>query len=126
MAYNKDTVYADVIEAIRFNKLKHFDYIEGFVEPCTKTLYEIFPMESDESHAIKRELSLNKINSKTKMVNRWEESENATLQIAAFKLIATDEERESLSTNWTKADHTSKGESINKSPIEFVKSTNDD
>ncbi len=121
MAYDRELIYKEVIEAIKQNKLKHFDYIEGFVEPCTKTLYEMFPMEGDESHAIKRELSLNKISSKTKMINKWEESENATLQIAAFKLIATDEERESLSTNWTKADHTSKGESISMTPMQFVK-----
>ena len=60
------------------------------------------------------------------MVNKWEESENATLQIAAFKLIATDEERESLSTNWTKADHTSKGESISLTPMQFVKPNAED
>ena len=105
MAYNKELIYEEVIKAIKDNKLKHFDYIEGFVEPCTKTLYEIFPMGGDESHAIKRELSLNKINSKTKMVNKWEESDNATLQIAAYKLIASDEERQALSTNYQKTEH---------------------
>ena len=105
MAYDKKKIYKEVIEAIRFNKLKHFDYIEGFVEPCTKTLYDLFPMESDELHNIKRELSLNKINSKTKMINKWEASDNPTLQIAAFKLIASNEEKQSLSTNYQKTEH---------------------
>jgi len=105
MAYDREKVFNDVINAIRENKLKHFDYIQGFVEPCTKTLYDLFTEESDELHAIKRELELNKVAAKTKMRNKWEESENPTLQIAAFKLIATDEEQHALSTNYQKTEH---------------------
>jgi len=105
MAYDKKLIYEEVIKAIQYNKLKHFDYIEGFVEPTTPTLYVFFPPESEEFNAIKKELGINKISSKTKMINKWEESENATLQIAAFKLIATDEERQSLSTNYQKTEH---------------------
>lgn len=105
MAYDKEKVFKEVIKAIKDNNLKHFDYIEGFIDPCTKTLYDLFPVESDELHSIKSELSLNKISSKNKMVNKWEESDNPTLQIAAFKLIATEEEKQSLSTNWQKNEH---------------------
>lgn len=115
MAYDKKIIFEKVIDVIRNNKLKHFDYIEGFVEPCTKTLYDLFPMESNELHAIKRELDNNKIATKIKLQNNWEDSENATLQIAAFKLIATQEERKNLSQNYT--DLTTDGEKIS---IQFV------
>jgi hypothetical protein len=101
MAYDKEAMYKQVLDVIKEHKLKHFDYIEGFVSPCTKTLYDLFPTKSDELHAIKRELDKNKISSKTKLRNNWEDSENPTLQIAAFKLIASDSERRALSTNWT-------------------------
>ena len=111
MAYDKEKLYTDVLNAIDIHRLKNFDHIEGFVAPCTKTLYDIFPMESDELHAIKRALEKNKINTKVKLVNNWEESENPTLQIAAFKLVATQEERKALSQNYT--DVTSKDEKIN-------------
>ena len=110
MAYDKKIIFEKVIDVIRNNKLKHFDYIEGFVEPCTKTLYDLFPMESNELHAIKRELDNNKIATKIKLLNNWEDSENATLQIAAFKLIATQEERKNLSQNYT--DLTTDGDKI--------------
>jgi len=116
MAYDKEEVFEEVIKVIRDNKLKHFYYIEGFIEPTTPTLYEFFPLESDEFNTIKRELGLNKIASKNKMVNKWEDSENAALQIAAFKLIATDEEREALSTNYQKVDQ--KTEDITLTPEE--------
>jgi hypothetical protein len=105
MAYNKEKVFEDVIKAIKKNKLKHFNYIEGYVAPSIPTLYEFFPLESNEFNTIKRELELNKINSKTKMVNKWEDSDNPTLQIAAFKLIATDDEQKALSTNYQKTEH---------------------
>jgi len=105
MAYDKQKVFKDVIKAIKENKLKHFDYIEAYVEPSKPTLYEFFPPESNEFNTIKRELELNKISAKTKMRNKWEESENPTLQIAAFKLMATDEEQKALSTNWQNTEH---------------------
>jgi len=122
MAYDKEELFKEVIEAIRENKLKHFNYIQGYVEPCTDTLYEMFPLKSVESDTIKRELGLNKITSKTKMRNKWEDSDNPTLQIAAFKLIADEEELQALSTNWQKNEHS--GE-INLPAIEFIKFKND-
>ena len=39
------------------------------------------------------------------MVNKWEESDNPTLQIAAFKLIANDDEQKALSTNYQHTEH---------------------
>ena len=100
MAYDKEKVYNDVISAINIFKLKHFEYVQAYVEPSMPTLYELFPLESYELNTIKAALEKNKINAKTKMVDKWQDSENPTLQIAAFKLIATDEERKALSTNW--------------------------
>ncbi len=105
MAYNKKEILKDVLLAIKIHQLKHFDYIEAFVSPCTKTLYDLFPVESKELQTIKRELDNNKISSKTKMINKWEDSDDPTLQIAAFKLIATNEERKALSTNWNENNH---------------------
>lgn len=110
MAYNKEEIYQEVIEAIKKNKLNHFDYIQGYVKPCTKTLYEFFPEESNELHSIKRELQNNKIEAKSKMISKWLESDNATLQIAAFKLLATDEERKNLSSTFI--DHTSNNKEL--------------
>ena len=46
-----------------------------------------------------------KISSKIKLVNKWEDSDNPTLQIAAFKLMAEQEELQALSTNWQKNEH---------------------
>ena len=63
MAYDKEIIYKEVIAVIKKHKLKHFDYIEGFVEPTTPTLYLFFPPESEEFNTIKKELRTNKLNS---------------------------------------------------------------
>lgn len=112
MAYNKDKIYKEVIKAIDDNKLKHFSHIESFIEPSLKTLKEWNwdNGECSECATIKRKLIINKIEAKIKMSNKWENSDNPTLQIAAFKLIATDEERKCLSSTFI--DHTSAGKEL--------------
>jgi len=107
MAYNKEKVFKDVIKAIKENKLKRFYQIELFVEPTLKTLreWEWDNGECAECYNIKRELELNIIAAKLKMTNKWEDSDNPTLQIAAFKLMATDDEQKALSTNWQNTEH---------------------
>lgn len=105
MAYDKEIIYNQVLEVIEKEKLKYFDYIQGFIQPCTKTLYDLFPVESNEFHTIKKALENNAIASKNKLLNKWESSEIPALQIAAFKLMATNEERKALSTNWNESKH---------------------
>ena len=68
MAYDKEQVYEDVINAIIMHKIKHFDYIQAYVDPSIETLYQFFPLKSEQSDTIKRLLSDNKINAKTKFV----------------------------------------------------------
>ncbi len=107
MAYDKEKIFKEVIKAIKDNKLKNFEHIGNFIEPTVKTLkeWDWDNGECDECYTIKKELGFNKISSKIKLVNKWEDSDNPTLQIAAFKLIATEEEKQSLSTNWQKNEH---------------------
>lgn len=51
----------------------------------------------DKIDTIKEGLEQNKISKKSKMRRKWEESDNATLQIANYKLLGTKEELERLS-----------------------------
>jgi hypothetical protein len=47
---------------------------------------------------IKKAINEQKVKIKNKMRRKWRDSENATLQIAEFKLIGTDEEVDRLNT----------------------------
>lgn len=107
MAYDKEKVFKDVIKAIKNNKLKHFNHIGNFIEPDIKTIKEWGWQsgECTECTTIKKELAFNKVSSKIKLINKWEDSDNPTLQIAAFKLIADESELQALSTNWQKNEH---------------------
>ena len=121
MAYDKDKIFEEILVVIEAHKIKHFSYLQAYVEPETSTLYLLFPKESEQFNTIKRALKDNKITSRQAMLKKWEDSENATLQIAAFKMIASKKERKALSTNWNNNDHTTQGEKINnKITIEFV------
>jgi hypothetical protein len=105
LMYNKEEITAKCIEVIKTEKLTFFTDLVIYIEPALSTLYE---WELEKSEDIKRELSKNKFLSKKKMRCKWEESDNATLQIAAYKLIADKEEIEALTIN--KVDATLKGE----------------
>jgi hypothetical protein len=94
--YNKEEILEKCIEVIREEKLTFFNDLTIYVEPTMATLYE---WEFEKSERIKSELAKNKLRSKKKMRCKWEESDNATLQIAAYKLIAEKEEIEALTVN---------------------------
>jgi hypothetical protein len=105
MAYNKTEIEAKAIQAIKENELTFFDEITLYVEPTRKTLYE---WELHKSDNIKEVLEKNRLTRKKKMRKKWEDSDNATLQIAAYKLIADDEEIAKITMTKTSNEHTGK------------------
>ena len=100
MAYKTKELFDEAIKQIKEKKLFFVEYVVGFL-PCTKpTFYDHFPIDSDEFNAIKHELENNRIAIKTSMRKKWYDSDNATLQIALMKLIATDDERKRISNTF--------------------------
>ena len=113
MAYNKEELYKQAIEQIREHKLYFIEDLIGFL-PCSKpTLYDYFPIDSNEINTIKKELEDNRVATKIKLRNKWLESTSAPLQIGLMKLLGTDDEVDRLNGSRQKIDHTTKGESIN-------------
>ena len=105
MAYDKDKIIADILELIPKEEITQFDEITLFVEPSLRTLYE---WQLHELQPIKEAINKVKIGSKKKLRKNWKDSDNPTLQIAAFKLMATVEELEALTL--TKVNSESKTE----------------
>lgn len=103
MAYDRQKIEAKALKAIEENELTFFDEICLFVEPSRKTLYE---WEMHKSDIIKEAIEKNRVKKKNKMRNKWGESDNATLQIAAYKLIAEPEEIDRITVN--KFEHSGK------------------
>lgn len=100
MAYDKEKIEKEILQAIEEEELTFFTEVCLYVKPALSTLYE---MELEKSEAIKELLSNNKVKHKQKMRRKWLDSDNATLQISAYKLLADDEELKKLTMNKVEA-----------------------
>lgn len=97
MAYNKEKVNAEILKVIAKERITFFGDLAAYIAPSMSTLYE---WELEKSEDIKRALAINRINTKRKLRKNWEASDNATLQLALYKLIGDDDELERLNTNY--------------------------
>lgn len=93
MPYDKEKITQEILEAIEKEEITFFDDICLYVLPSRRTLYE---WGLHNSHDIKEALDKQKMKFKKTMRRNWIKSENATLQISAYKLMATPEELASL------------------------------
>jgi|31_taG_2_1085359.scaffolds.fasta_scaffold03581_4 hypothetical protein len=94
MAYNTKELEQQALEAIKEHGLIFIEEVVSFL-PCSKpTFYE---HGLNESNAIKEAITLNKVSKKAKLRKNWEHSENATLNISLYKLLANEEELMRLS-----------------------------
>lgn len=111
MAYNKQKLYKQALNVIEKNKLFFIEDVVSYL-PCSKpTLYELFPIDSNELNTIKELLEKNRTEIKVSMRSKWYKSDNPTLQMGLMKLIGTDEEADRLNGTRIKqeiTDHTTK------------------
>lgn len=96
MAYDREKVLEQCLKVIEDEKLTFFNDLAIYVEPTMATLYE---WEFEKLETVKSALAKNRLSTKKKLRNKWEESDNATLQISAYKLIAEKEELNALTMN---------------------------
>ena len=108
MGYNTKELEKKALEAITEHGLVFIEEIVSFL-PCSKpTFYEHGLNELD---SIKEAITYNKVSKKAKLRRNWEHSENATLNISLYKLLANEEELQRLSVQ--KVEHSGKdGQSI--------------
>ena len=115
MAYDRLELFKKAQLLITDKTLYFMEDVISFL-PCSKsTFYEYFPDGSDELDNLKTLLEENRVNTKVAMRKKWNDSDNATLQMALMKLICNDNERKKLAINYN--DHTTDGDKINLTPI---------
>jgi hypothetical protein len=95
---------SDIIEIIKKHNIFNIVDIFSFYTGCSRATF--YNNGLDKLDNILKALDDNKIKTKHSLKNKWLKSDNPTLQIALFKLIATDEERKALSTNWQENNNT--------------------
>lgn len=103
MAYNKDEIIQKALSAIEDEECVTIEEVLLFLPISKKTFYD---WELHELNDLKEALQAMKVKLKKKMRRNWRNSENATLQIAEFKLISSDEERDKLNTQKVQQDNT--------------------
>ena len=120
---DKQKKYAkEALEVIKKHKIALIDHVWGFTSFSKATAYN---HNLDQLDDIREALEDNKNKAKVYLLNKWIASPNATLNVAAYRLLSTSEEHKLLNQQYH--DHTSKGEKISHqlTPQE-IKALNDE
>jgi len=96
------------LKAIKKYKLFFIEDLVAYLPISSKTFYN---HELHKVQELKDLVASNRIQTKRGLQRKWEDSDNATLQMGLMKMIASIEERQRLSQSYT--DVTTKGESLN-------------
>lgn len=96
MAYSKDVLVEKALSAIEEHECTTVEEVLLFLPISKRTFYN---HELHEVNDIKEAIDKVKVKLKKGMKKNWHQSENATLQIAAYRLMATDAEFERLVMN---------------------------
>ena len=118
MAYDKKKIYKQAEEEIKKNNLFFIEDIVAFVG-CSKTyFYDAFPIDSNEMNALKDLLEQNKTKTKSAIRSKLYKGTKASELLALYRLICTNEERQSLNQSYV--DHTSKGKQISAPDLSAI------
>lgn len=93
MAYKTAELEKLALSAIKKHKLIFIEEVASFL-PCDKTTF--YNHKLHEFDTLKSALLANKVNMKSGLRKKWYAGDNATTQIALYKLIGTDEEADRL------------------------------
>ena len=107
---DKDKLKSKAIDVIVKNKLIFIEDICAMCGISKFTFYEKFPTDSNDYHELSKLLEENKIALKVGLRKKWYESDNATVQMALYKLCSTTEEHKRLQQNYI--DHTTNEKEI--------------
>ena len=106
MAYTKkqqQAIVKSIKTAIKTHRIKFFYQVFGYVPCCQETGTQILK-KLGELVAVKDLINTQRTMAKVTAMNRWEDSENATLQMGFFKLLANDDELERLNNSKQKTE----------------------
>jgi hypothetical protein len=107
MAYEYEELESLALEAIKKHRLPKISYVVAYI-PCSNTTF--YERNLNKSDILKEEVYKNRIERKLALVNKMEESDSASAQIAVLKLLADEEEFNRLAGS--QIDHTTKGQAV--------------
>jgi len=96
MTYKTHELEHDALQAIKTRKLLFIEDVVACL-PCSKPTF--YQHKLNELNSIKDAISFNRIETKLKIRKKLFESDNPIALIAAYKLVANDDELDRLTTN---------------------------
>ena len=107
----------DIVKTIKENKVRCISHIFGHYHDLESS--QFYNLKLEQSERIKEAIVKNKSKTTGYLLDKWINSDNPTLQIAAYRLTCTDEERQKLNQNYLEL--TGKdGASLAPKPIEIT------
>lgn len=115
----KEKQLLNVIIQKKWMRWSHINWDAVGFSRQTAYVYEL-----DKSDTIKDQLAENRNKAVDYLLQKWIASDNATLQIAAMRIVAEEEDRQRLNQQYI--DHSSKGEKMeNKLQVEIIRNKDD-
>ncbi len=104
MAYKTSELYDKAKELIKEHNLFFIEDVVALLCISTRTFYDHFPTDSQDSQSLKELLYLNKIKTKLILREQMQDANTSTDRIALYKLIGEPEELRRLSNNYNDSD----------------------
>ncbi len=108
----------DIVEVIRENGLVCFTHVFGYYTELSKS--RAYDLELDKSDSIREALDENRAKATSTLFDRWVNSNNPTLQLAAYRLACSDEERRRLNQQYIESRQSVSLRSDSRSPEEIA------
>jgi hypothetical protein len=103
VAYNTEVLKKKAIKVITESNLIFIDDICAMIGISVPCFYDHFKVDSNDFNELRSLLDENKISLKVSMRKKWADSDNATMQMALYKLCSTPEEHKKLQQNYIEA-----------------------
>ena len=104
MAKSKELHEKDIIDVIKKHKVTNISHIFVFYTDCNRATF--YNLDLDKLDSIKEAIKTNRAKACSFMLSKWIASDRDALQISAFKILCSDEERKALSMAFTDNKHT--------------------
>jgi hypothetical protein len=112
----KEQHEAEILKLIIKHKIMKINHI--FQHYTDLQHSQFYNLELDKSESIKEAIQTNKSKAVSYMLNKWVGSDNATLQISAFKVLCEDEDRKKLSMQFVESENSHQ---VRKFEVEILK-----
>lgn len=105
MEEKKKKIFDQALKVIKNKEVVFMEDLISYLPIVKSTFYDYFPNGSNESNTIKEAIDKNKVDIKSELRNKWRFDNNATTQIALYKLLANESELDNLNSSRQKVEH---------------------